>query len=227
MLASLLLFFLLFSLAVLVDVYKLAKRQPPEYNLKFYNKWWVYIIIYVVYAFVLFPLAQNFTKENLIEAYKIPAGSMLPTLMIGDHFFVDKSIYKTQKIAHGDLVIFPFPQKPQTMFIKRVIGLPGDEIEIRNKKLYINNSIQDQSYIKHEDTRILPAKDSPRDNLGPVTVPENSLFVLGDNRDNSYDSRFWGFVPASTVKGKIANIYWSWDKKHSKIRWERIGLRVN
>lgn len=217
---------LLLSAALLVDVYRSAKRHCKEYSVKFYNKWWVYALVYIVYSFVCFPLAQHYTKEYLVQAYKIPAGSMLPTLMIGDHFFVDKRIYNSEAIEHGDLVVFPFPQNPKIDYIKRVIGLPGDEVQIINKELFLNKILQTSPSSVYTDTRILSGSDSPRDNFGPVTVPEDSVFVLGDNRDNSYDSRFWGFVPLDTVKGKLINIYWSWDTDQAKVRWDRIGLEV-
>ncbi len=226
-LACIVLFLLLFSLAILVDVYRSAKGQPMEYKMRFFNTWWMYICVYVVFSLVFFPLAKEYTKENLVQAYKIPAGSMLPTLLIGDHFFVDKRSYKTQKIGHEDLIIFPFPKKPETDYIKRVIGLPGDEVEIRNKQVYLNKIIKKQRFATYTDPGILSQADSPRDNFGPVTVPEDAVFVLGDNRDNSYDSRFWGFVPTDTVKGKVVNIYWSWDRSNSQVRWERIGLKVD
>jgi signal peptidase I len=214
-------------LVIAVDAYRSAKAQPVEYKMRFFNAWWFYIVVYLVYSCIFLPLVGSYTKENFVQAYKIPAGSMLPTILIGDHLFVDKRSYKTQDIAHEDLIIFPFPKKPENDYIKRVIGLPGDEIEIRNKQLYLNKVLQKQKFAIYKDQRILPQADSPRDNFGPVTVPEGSVFVLGDNRDNSYDSRFWGFVPIDTVKGKVVNIYWSWDKMSSQVRWERIGLKVD
>jgi signal peptidase I len=222
----LLLFVISLSVTILFDVYKSAKKQPKEYVLRYYNKWWFYLVVYVAYSFILFPLAQNFTKENIIQAYKIPAGSMLPTLEIGDHIFVDKRIYKKQKIDRGEIIVFPSPKDPSIEYLKRVVGVPGDNLEIRDKIVYLNDIAQPQPFILHTDPRILPRETSPRDNFGPVTIPQNSLFVLGDNRDNSFDSRFWGFVPSDTVKGKVVNIYWSWDKVNSKVRWERVGLRI-
>lgn len=223
---SFLLIILFFSLTVIANVYKLAKRQPLEYKLKLYNKWWIYIIIYIIYTFVLLPVVQNYTKENLIQAYKIPAGSMLPTLEIGDHIFVDKWIYKNTEIGRGDLIVFPFPKKPTTEYIKRVVGLQGDEIEIANKVIFLNNKELTIPSISHSDPNTLPVDKSPRDNFGPIVVPNNCVFVLGDNMDNSYDSRFWGFVPIDSIKGKVVNIYWSWDKANKKARWNRIGLNL-
>ena len=211
-------------IAILIDTYKTAKRQPENYTMKSYNRWWVYLGVFIGYSFIFIPFTQHYTREHLIQAYKIPAGSMLPTLEIGDHILVDKSIYKKQRVEHGDLIVFPFPKNPSIEYIKRVAGVPGDKIEIKNKKLYLNDSAQDPSQITFSSSTILPSTSSPRDNFGPITVPDNALFVLGDNRDNSYDSRFWGFVPLDTVKGKVVNIYWSWNREGSTIRWDRIGI---
>jgi signal peptidase I len=112
-------------------------------------------------------------------------------------------------------------------FLKRVIGLPGDLIEIKDKEIYVNKNLFNEDYVIHTDKNIIPAGVRPRDNLGPLRVPHDSLFVLGDNRDASFDSRFWGFVDLGKVKGKVTRIYWSWDEKKSQVRWDRIGDTVH
>jgi signal peptidase I len=180
-----------------------------------------------------------FIRAFIVQAFKIPSGSMKPTLQIGDHILVSKFIYgikipftdKTlisgKKPKRGDIIVFEFPEDPKKDFIKRVIGVPGDVIEIRNKKIWINNELFTANYGSYSDSRIFPASVRPRDNLGPVKVPPHSLFVMGDNRDQSYDSRFWGFVDFSKVKGKAFIIYWSWDKENFGVRWDRLGRLVD
>lgn len=181
-----------------------------------------------------------FIRTFVIQAFKIPSGSMKQTLLIGDHILVNKFIYgikmpflqKTiipiKNPKHGDIVVFKFPEEPDKDFIKRVVAVEGDVIEVRNKQVYLNNKRLNHDFGIHTDPYVLPARDNrgkkqPRDNFGPVVVPPHSLFVMGDNRDQSYDSRFWGFVDLKAVKGKALIIYWSWDKQNFGVRWNRIG----
>jgi signal peptidase I len=176
-----------------------------------------------------------FIRTFVVQAFKIPSGSMKPTLQIGDHILVNKFIYGVKipfldktlipitEPKRGDVVVFEFPEDPKKDFIKRVVGLEGDTVEIRNKKVYINNEPMEDPYGTHLDSHIIPGGRRPRDNIGPVSVPSDSIFVMGDNRDHSYDSRFWGFVKLSALKGKAFIIYWSWDGENSGIRWGRLG----
>jgi signal peptidase I len=176
-----------------------------------------------------------FIRTFVVQAFKIPSGSMKQTLLIGDHILVNKFAYGV-KIPYlhktlipidnpqrGDIVVFRYPVDPSKDFIKRVIGIPGDVIEIRDKKLYINGQRVNHDYGMHTDPRIFGENARPRDNFGPVTVPPHSLFVMGDNRDESFDSRFWGFVDYKALLGKAFIIYWSWDKDNFGVRWSRIG----
>jgi len=176
-----------------------------------------------------------FIRTFVIQAFKIPSGSMKQTLLIGDHILVNKFIYGVKipflqttiipitNPKRGDIVVFKFPEDPSKDFIKRVIGVAGDVVEVRDKKVYVNNKLLNHDFGIHTDSYILPASVQPRDNFGPVIVPPHSLFVMGDNRDQSYDSRFWGFVDLKAVKGKALMIYWSWDKDNFGVRWNRIG----
>jgi len=176
-----------------------------------------------------------FIRTFVVQAFKIPSGSMKPTLLIGDHILVNKFIYgikipfwdkiivPIKKPERGDIVVFKFPEDPSKDFIKRVIGIGGDVIEIRNKQLYVNGKRMETHYGVHLDSSIISGSLQPRDNLGPIKVPPDSLFVMGDNRDHSYDSRFWGFVRLKALKGKAFIIYWSWDKDDFGVRWSRIG----
>jgi signal peptidase I len=178
-----------------------------------------------------------FIRTFVVQAFKIPSGSMKDTLLIGDHILVSKFIYgvkvpftdgynliPVKDPKRGDIVVFKYPEDPEKDFIKRVVGVAGDTVEIKNKKLYVNGELQDHSaFAVYRDPHIIPAKFSTRDNLPRVTVPEDSLFVMGDNRDNSHDSRFWGFVNLKAIKGKAFIIYWSWNSDEFGVRWNRLG----
>ena len=175
-----------------------------------------------------------FIRTFVVQAFKIPSGSMKNTLLIGDHILVNKFIYgiknpfnsntwiSVKQPKRKDIVVFKYPVNPSQDYIKRVIGLPGDRIEVRNKKVYVNNQPQDEKYAIFLDNKIIPGNVQSRDNMGPIIVPKDSLFVMGDNRDNSYDSRFWNFVDLKAVKGKAFILYWSWDKENMAVRWNRI-----
>ena len=176
-----------------------------------------------------------FIRTFVVQAFKIPSGSMKETLKIGDHIlvnkfiygikvpFIDKTVIPITDPKRGDIVVFKFPRDPDKDFIKRVVGIAGDVIRIRNKKVYVNDQLQKNPHIMHTDPHIYPAIFQPRDNAGPITVPPHSIFVMGDNRDNSYDSRFWGFVNLKAVRGKAFIIYWSWNSEDFGVRWNRIG----
>ncbi len=182
-------------------------------------------------------LIALFIRAFIVQAFKIPSGSMEPTLLIGDHLLVNKFAYGIklplvdQKVLvfnepeREDIIVFIFPKDKSKDFIKRVVGVPGDTVEIRRKKIYINGKIWHDSHGVYRDSEVTSLV--PRDNFGPVVVPPDQVFVMGDNRDHSYDSRFWGFVPFDQIKGKAWILYWSWDsaskKLIDKVRFKRIG----
>jgi signal peptidase I len=184
-----------------------------------------------------------FIRTFIVQAFKIPSGSMLHTLLIGDHILVSKFIYgiknpfsdslliPIKQPKQGDIVVFKYPQDPKLDYIKRVMATAGDIVEIKDKKIFINSTPVEDPHGEFTDNRILSASESPRDNFGPLTVPEKHIFVMGDNRDNSYDGRFWGCVDLKAVRGKAFILYWSWDVKKplfsldrfTSVRWSRIG----
>jgi signal peptidase I len=186
-------------------------------------------------AILLAILIAFFIRTFVIQAYKIPSGSMKPTLLIGDHILVSKFSYGIKlpfirstvipigEPKRGDIVVFIYPEDRSKDFIKRLIGVPGDTIEVRNKKILLNGLPFDDAHGVHSDSIIIPGSVQPRDNFGPVKVPEGSIFVMGDNRDESYDSRFWGFVNMKDVLGKALIIYWSWNQDEYGVRWSRIS----
>lgn len=183
-------------------------------------------------------LIAAFIISFVVQAFKIPSGSMIPTLLVGDHLFVNKFIYGVKipffrktiipitDPKRGDIVVFIYPQDRSKDFIKRVIGTAGDKIEMKNKKLFINDQAYADPYGVYNDSMIYPGTAQPRDNFGPVIVPKDSLFVMGDNRDHSLDSRFWGFVDLQDVQGKAFILYWSWNSEENSVRWERIAKLI-
>ena len=197
-------------------------------------------------AFAIAILLALFIRTFIVQAFKIPSGSMKPTLLIGDHLLVNKFIYgikipwldrviiPVKNPKRGDVVVFKWPKDESKDFIKRVVGIEGDVIEIKEDRLYINGEeitsehigeFNDEDYpnvaeeleeslgdIKHH----ILDQEKRYENFGPKTVPANSIFVMGDNRDNSEDSRYWGFVTLNKIKGKAMIIYWSWP------HWDRF-----
>ena len=170
-------------------------------------------------------------RAFIIQAFKIPSGSMIPTLLIGDHILVNKFLYGTKipftdkkiliirKPVKGDIIVFKYPENPQKDFIKRVIAAEGDIIEERDKIVYVNGNMVSEPYAVHYDRYLRSGGNDPRDNFGPLIVPKDKVFVMGDNRDQSYDSRYWGFVDMKEIRGKALIIYWSWDPD----KWARLN----
>ena len=213
-------------------------------------------------------------RTFVIQPFKIPSGSMIPTLLVGDHLLVNKFIFGTnipltntylfpvRDIKRGDIVVFKFPinseepEKKSVHYIKRVVAVGGDTIKIKGRDVYINGTVVDQKYLgdyRYWESQVQIVHDEYQQILDdnefkviygkglnattkgklryPITVPENHVFVMGDNRDNSFDSRFWGFVPRENIAGKAFLIHWSWDFKNSeflhKVRWYRIFSSIN
>lgn len=197
------------------------------------REWTESIVIALVLALII--------RTFVVQAFKIPSGSMEDTLLIGDHLLVSKFIYGMQipftekrilTFRHprqGDVIVFEFPEDRNKSyfsrrdFIKRVVGVPGDVVEVREKQVYVNGKKYELPQEIHKEKDLIPAEYGPRDFMKPVTVPADSYFVMGDNRDRSYDSRFWGFVTDPEIKGKAFIKYWSWDSERHLPRITRIG----
>jgi signal peptidase I len=211
--------------------------------------------------FLIAAVVALFIRQFVVEAFKIPSGSMIPTLTIGDHLLVNKFVYgpripftdarifRGKDPKRGDIIVFRYPNDESKNFIKRVVGLPGDKIEIKNGTLFINDqavsigalgpatasdegggsfvpaSLYEEQLgtIRH---RIQYMQDQSAKQFAPIVVPRDSVFVMGDNRDNSQDSRVWGFVKFEKILGKALIIYWSWDGNDRWVRWERIGSLI-
>lgn len=186
-------------------------------------------------AIIIAIIIALFIRTFVVQAFKIPSGSMKETLLIGDHILVNKFIYgvkipflrKTiipaKEPERGDIVVFIYPVDRSKDFIKRTVAVEGDVVEIRNKKIFINGEPYEDGHGIYTDSLVIPRSMQPRDNFGPVKVPEDSIFVMGDNRDQSFDSRFWGFVKLEDVLGKAFIIYWSWDGIDNDVRWNRLA----
>ena len=216
------------------------KKNQVGVKKPWYREWSEAMIVAVILALII--------RTFLFQAFKIPSGSMLDTLLIGDHLLVNKFIYGTKlpfsddrylsirNPERGDVVVFEFPEDEgksyfkRRDFIKRVIGLPGDLIEVKAKQVYVNGQPFKIPQELHKDQEMIPSVASPRDFVGPIKVPNDSYFVMGDNRDYSFDSRFWGYVHKSKIKGLAFIKYWSWDAKGDllhKIRFGRIGRPID
>ncbi|RLD96505.1 MAG: signal peptidase I [Aquificota bacterium] len=200
---------------------KLLKETPT-----FWAKVWEYaksILIALIIALLI--------RTFIVQAFRIPSGSMIPTLLVGDHILVNKLAYRFGEPHRLDVVVFKFPLDSKKDYIKRVIGLPGDRLKIVNKVVFINGKPLKEPYVRHTDSRTIPRGIQPRDNYGPVVVPPGHYFVMGDNRDSSYDSRFWGFVSRKALIGKALIIYFSWDPHGANplhwVRWRRIGRLIH
>ncbi len=227
-------------------------QQEPRQKKSFYKEW--------IEPFLIAAVVALFIRQFVVEAFKIPSGSMIPTLTIGDHLLVNKFLYgpripftdirffSGKEPKRGDIIVFKFPEDESKNFIKRVVGVPQDKIEIRKGILLINDQpvpvadvghsgdkeqgpVQQPGWprvldeqlgnVKH---RIQHLHDQQDTNFGPILVPKESVFVMGDNRDNSQDSRVWKFVKYEKILGKALIIYWSWDGNNGRwLRWERIG----
>ncbi len=197
-------------------------------------------------AFVVAVVLALFIRTFVVQAFKIPSGSMLQTLQIGDHILVNKFIYCFSEPERGDIIVFKFPKDPERDFIKRIIGLPGETIEIKRQVVYINGKLLDEPYINHEQRIREGNYIIPRDNFGPLYIPPRTYFTMGDNRDSSMDSRYWGPLKENMIKGEAFIAYWSIKPTENtdnlsivkqfinyivtladRIRWERIGKLIH
>jgi signal peptidase I len=182
-----------------------------------------------------------FVLTFVVQAFQIPTGSMEPTLLIGDFLLVNKFAYArpgipledailpNKRIERGNIVVFKYPKDLTKDFVKRVIGLEGEKVEVKDKQVFVNDKPLGEAYKVHIDDHVNSEsdyynyEDVIRDNYGPVTVPLGYCFVMGDNRDNSYDSRYWGFLPLASVKGKPWLIYFSYQAERDA--WQKTGVR--
>ena len=200
---------------------------------------WAKAIVFSVLFVVTF-------RGVVAQAYQIPTGSMENTLLVGDYLFINKMLYGSEidigmgghrlfyyrfpafrPPEQGDIIVFRYPENPRQDFIKRCVAVAGQTVEIKNKELYVDGIRQVEPYVIHIDPKVFPAEITHRDNFGPFKVPEGTLFMMGDNRDNSHDSRFWGPLPVNLIKGKAAIRYFSWDGDHHAVRLGRMFQAIS
>lgn len=216
----------------MMKLFSKSNKQPKQKK-SMIRDWGEALIVAAVLALII--------RTFVVQAFKIPSGSMEDTLLIGDHLLVNKFIYGLQvpfseepilslrNPERGDIIVFEFPEDKDKSyfqrrdFIKRVIGLPGDKIEIRNKEVFVNGKHYLTPQAVYKDGNLTAG---PRDNMPSITVPQHEYFVMGDNRDRSYDSRFWGLVDRSVIKGQAFIKYWSWNSNTFRPRWDRIGRMI-
>lgn len=205
-------------------------------------------------AIVLAIVLTIVIRGLVLQAFRIPTGSMEDTLQVGDFLFVNKMVYGSEidigfggerffyyrfpairEPKMGDVIVFRYPEDPSRDFIKRCVAVAGQTVEIRDKVLYVDGKAREEPYVVHKDPRIIPRETiqrdtretNQRDNFGPYVVPQGHLFMMGDNRDNSHDSRFWGALPRELIKGKAMFLYWSWDADRRLPRFQRLFRPVH
>jgi signal peptidase I len=209
--------FLLFLLWMIWDAVHVA-RGKKDYVIKPYNRWYLYLAIVLVSGLSW----QHLRALSPVKTFWIPSASMEPALRIGDHLCADMTYYRSDKPSRGDLVVFTSSEDPASMRVTRVIGLEGEQVEIRDKVVYIDSQVlrdpwghyrnPKDDHFDFQDPRL-----RLRDNFGPLKIPAGAAFILGDNRDNSYDSRFFGPIQLSSLRGRLLYVYWSGDRS-------RIGM---
>lgn len=217
---------LLISLFVIFDAIRSAIKARSGRQLKFYNRWSVYVSILVVFCGFSFLMPTEPGTIDAIKPYKIPSGSMLPTVEIGDHLICDLMYYRSHNPQRGDIIIFQNPKDENKDYLKRIVGLPGDTVELRQNTLFVNGQAVDEPYAMY-------INNGPRPQIyGPYFISENEYFVMGDNRNNSNDSRYYGAIERETIRGRAFFIYFSWDMqipiwnipaRLASIRFSRIG----
>jgi signal peptidase I len=174
-----------------------------------------------VEAIIIAVLLALLIRTFVVQAFTIPSGSMIPTLLVGDYILVNKFIYRFKDPQRGDVIVFKYPWDEKRDFIKRVVGMGGEEIVIKGHTIFVNGKPLDDPHAYFSDST------QTQYEYGPVVIPAGSYFVMGDNRDNSQDSRYWGFLKREKIRGKAFMIYWSWDSEKRWPRWNRLGKLIH
>lgn len=205
---------LLYLLWAIWDAARVA-RPKGDYALRPYNRWYVYLAVVLAVSLLVSP---GLLALSPVRSFKILSGSMEPAVLIGDRVYADLTAYRSAGPARGDLAIYTSPENPAIIAVKRVIALEGEVIELRNKQVFLGGRPLADPWGRHSDPQVLrrdPLKSDGlevRDNFGPLRIPAGTVFLLGDNRDNSLDSRFFGPVPLSSLRGRLLYVYWSPDR---------------
>jgi signal peptidase I len=204
--------------ATAIDTVRIGGARP---SWKMVLVAWVALL---VGEFVVMGPTKLYYRAHHAPAFTIPSGAMQPTLLVGDYVMVDKSAYRSRAPRRGDVVVFAYPPDERRDFIKRVVALPGEQVLIRGNQVYVNCTPLQEPYVKLDSSfRSPPGYCGYAYGCEPITVPHDSYFMMGDNRDNSQDSRYWGFVKREKLKGRAVTICWSWDSAGGGPRFNRIG----
>ena len=231
-----------FDIVFAVQAYREARRLG-EVPLQKYQRWWAYI----AFAVLLYGVPDGYGTlyPERFLSFQIPSESMVPNLLIGDRLVADGWAYLKKDPERGDVIVFKYPRDEAIVYVKRLVGLPGDTVELKDGELFINGERQTQvalgapvvdkgweflqfrEKLGGKEHVLQRSVDSNLDNFGPVTVPSDKFFAMGDNRDRSADSRAWGFVSREQLLGRMSFIYFSWDAESKRIRTERAGIQIN
>lgn len=266
--------------AISLEAAKTARQMGATVHLKWYHKWYVYLLIILVAHVVVSPILGLPFLNAPIRAFKLSSPSMQPSVLAGDFVLTKVLEQPNTPLKRQDIIVFPYPWIPERRYLKRIVALPGERVELRNQELYVNGQPLQEAYTQYipgtgasnfgpvavpkkgdtveirndrrlylnsEPVSIPEHRFYPRDDrepmsgfdvfygvlfpagttldqpIGPLTIGEDYYFTLGDNRNYSKDSRYWGFVPRTTVLGVVERIYWSWDQEVKRVRWDRIG----
>jgi signal peptidase I len=239
---------------IAIHAWRQAAKAPRPYALQRYNRWYVYPVFFLLAVPVLF-IHRGIIQSKFVEAFRIPSRSMEPTIMAADFLFLDKRSTARRDVTRGTIVVFLSVEEAGLKVIKRVVGLPGDTLSMRSGALLLDGRPDPEDYLteppgtRHEEATMRAkmktsqvahyigaapdSYDPDLNNWGPLVVPPDSFFLLGDNRDQSYDSRYWGFLPSNHILGQPLFVYWSYDP-WTKVplpffragRWDRFGLRL-
>ncbi len=197
-------------LLIIFESIRTARKITGEHTFKPYNRWYIYLLVVLIGSGINYSI-ELAIRENVIQGFNIPSGNMKPTIMKGDYILCNHIYYQTHNPARGDIIIFEYPRNERVNFIKRIIGVPGDTITIKNNKVFVNDQRLEEPYALYSHPEVKPK--NPKKNFGPIVIPKNEYFVMGDNRDSSNDSRFWGTVKRQKIHGKAIAIYFSWDNE--------------
>lgn len=229
---------ILFSVPVIgfvliaLDAYRLAGRQTRDYRLRWFNRWWIYPAVFLLLLVTVNPLMDMIVGKTITRAHLAHTDSMLPTVLDNDVLLVNKLAYRISEPTRGDIALIDFNKKRDPnitkmamddQLVRRIIALPGDKVEIKGRDLLVNGKKIEEPYAFYsESDRPLYVENT----FGPVTVPPDAYFVLGDNRNFSIDSRVLGFIDKGLIGGKITKILWSWNLDEKRIKWDRAGMSI-
>lgn len=229
---------ILFSVPVIgfiliaLDAYRLAGRQTRDYRLRWFNRWWIYPAVFLLLLVTVNPLMDMIVGKTITRAHLAHTDSMLPTVLDNDVLLVNKLAYRISEPKRGDIALIDFNRKRDPnitkmamgdQLVRRIIALPGDMVETKGRDLFVNGKKTDEPYAFYSDSnRPLYVENT----FGPVTVPPDTYFVLGDNRNFSIDSRVLGFIDKGLIGGKITKILWSWNLDEKRIKWDRAGMSI-